>query len=123
MGVYTEPSVINIEGATGNRNYDLSTYATLQALADAINADTENTGVTAGVSGTTLTLLSELPGASQFVKVTRNGVTFPVKVRAVDPPELVAVIVTLYEPPAEGVPDKRPAELRLRPLGRAPPVT
>jgi hypothetical protein len=69
--------------------------------------------------------LIEAPTVARIVVVVgvQYGVTFPVKVRAVDPPELVAVIVTLYAPPAEGVPDKRPAELRLRPLGRAPPVT
>jgi hypothetical protein len=58
------------------------------------------------------------------VEGVQNGVIWPVKVRSVKPPPLVARTVNEYEPPEVAVPDTRPVEvLRARPVGTAPATT
>ena len=76
MGAPTIPTTgtVNIEGNTGNKDYDLSLYANVAALIAAVNADTATTGVTASdPAGTpTIGLYSETAGSTQYVKVTRT---------------------------------------------------
>jgi flagellin-like hook-associated protein FlgL len=69
-GLITQRAVLRLSGNDGSRNVILNAGDTLEEAADAINAETSQTGIRAAVSGNDLLIQSVGTGPTAFAKIT-----------------------------------------------------